>query len=76
MRVQPPAQFINVDHHADGVMDGRGRGVARHSRSVLLQGLATRNKGFLVGFAAGGSWMSGHTLVVAKLVNQFFFSIF
>jgi len=37
-----------------------------HSRSVLLQGLATRNKGFLVGFAAGGSWMSGHTLVVAK----------
>ena len=35
MRVQPHAQFINVDHHADAVIDGRGRGVARHSRSVL-----------------------------------------
>ena len=31
MRVQPPAHFINVDHHADGGMDGRGRGVARSS---------------------------------------------
>ena len=27
--------IINDDHHADGGMDGRGRGVARHSRSVL-----------------------------------------
>jgi hypothetical protein len=33
--VQPQAQFINDDHHADGGMDERGRGVARHSRSVL-----------------------------------------
>jgi hypothetical protein len=31
-----------------------------------MQGLATKDSGFLVGFAAGGDWMSGHTLVVAK----------
>jgi hypothetical protein len=35
MRVQSQAQFINDDDHADAVIDGRGRGVARHSRSVL-----------------------------------------
>jgi len=34
MRVKPPVQFLNVDHHADGVIDRRGRGVVRRSRSV------------------------------------------
>ena len=34
MRVKLPFQFLNVDHHADGVIDRRGRGVVRQSRSV------------------------------------------
>ena len=35
MRVEPQAQFINDDHQPGGVVDGRGRGVGRRSRSVL-----------------------------------------
>ena len=30
MRVEPPAIFTGADHHADAVIDGRERGVARH----------------------------------------------
>lgn len=37
-----------------------------HSSTVQIQGLASKGKGFMLGFAAGGKWMSGHTLVVAK----------
>ena len=34
MRVKLTVQFLNVDHHADGVIDRRGRGVVRRSMGV------------------------------------------